>query len=58
MVEYLGDEQLVDLSRKDLTLQAKLPVEQRVHAGDELKFTVPRGKLYLFDAQTEERVRS
>src|SRR4051794_38971290 len=57
VVEYLGDEQLVHLSRKDLTLQAKLPVDQRVHAGDELKFTVPRGKLYLFDAQTEERVR-
>ena len=58
MVEYLGDEQLVDLSRKDLTLQAKLPVEQRVHAGAELTFTIPRAKLYLFDVETEERVRS
>ena len=58
VVEYLGDEQLVHLSRKDLSLQAKLPVEQRVHAGDELTFTIPRAKLYLFDAQTEERVRS
>jgi multiple sugar transport system ATP-binding protein len=57
VVEYLGDEQLVHMSRKDLSLQAKLPVEQRVQLGDELTFTVPRDKLFVFDAQTEERVR-
>jgi len=58
VVEYLGDEQLVHMTRKNESLQAKLPVDQRVQIGDELTFTVPREKLYLFDAQTEERVRA
>jgi ABC-type sugar transport system ATPase subunit len=56
VVEYLGDEQLVHMTRKDTSLQAKLPVEQRVSAGDELTFVVPRDKLRIFDAETEERV--
>jgi multiple sugar transport system ATP-binding protein len=56
VVEYLGDEQLVHMARKDTSLQAKLPVDQRVNAGDELTFVVPRDKLRLFDAQTEERI--
>jgi multiple sugar transport system ATP-binding protein len=56
VVEYLGDEQLVHLTRKDASLQAKLPVEESVTGGQELTFTVPRDKLFLFDAQTEERV--
>jgi multiple sugar transport system ATP-binding protein len=58
VVEYLGDEQLVHMTRKETSLQAKLPVDQRVSTGDELTFTVPRDHLYLFDAQTEERIRS
>jgi multiple sugar transport system ATP-binding protein len=57
VVEYLGDEQLVHLTRKDTPLQAKLPVEENVSGGQELTFTIPRDKLLLFDAQTEERVR-
>jgi multiple sugar transport system ATP-binding protein len=57
VVEYLGDEQLVHLTRKDTAIQAKLPVEAQLAAGQELKLTVPRDKLLLFDAQTEERVR-
>jgi len=58
VVEYLGDEQLVHLTRKDTSIQAKLAVEAQVGAGQELKLTVPRDKLLLFDAQTEERVRA
>jgi multiple sugar transport system ATP-binding protein len=57
VVEYLGDEQLVHLTRKDTPIQAKLSVEDQVGAGQELKLTVPRDKLLLFDAATEERVR-
>jgi ABC-type sugar transport system ATPase subunit len=56
VVEYLGDEQLVHMTRKDASLQAKLPVDERVSVGDELTFAVPRDKLYLFDAETEERI--
>jgi ABC-type sugar transport system ATPase subunit len=58
VVEYLGDEQLVHVDRKGTSLQAKLPVDQRVHVGDELTFSVPQDKLYVFDAETQERVRS
>jgi multiple sugar transport system ATP-binding protein len=57
VVEYLGDEQLVHLTRGDSSLQAKLPVEQRVGVGDEREFSVPRDKLLLFDAESEQRVR-
>jgi multiple sugar transport system ATP-binding protein len=58
VVEYLGDEQLVHMTRKDTPMQAKLPVEETVNAGDELTFSIPREKLYLFDAETEERVKT
>jgi ABC-type sugar transport system ATPase subunit len=56
VVEYLGDEQLVHLTRKDTPLQAKLPVEERVQPGDEVTLSIPRDKLHLFDPETEERV--
>src|SRR5918993_745724 len=52
VVEYLGDEQLVHLVRSDTPMLAKLPVEERVQTGDELRFSVPRDKLLLFDAET------
>jgi ABC-type sugar transport system ATPase subunit len=58
VVEYLGDEQLVHLTRKDTPLQAKLGVEDRVSAGDEVRFAIPRDKLLLFDTETEERIRT
>jgi len=56
VVEYLGDEQLVHMTREETPLQAKLPVEEKVPTGQELTFAVPRDKLLLFDAETEERV--
>jgi multiple sugar transport system ATP-binding protein len=56
VVEYLGDEQLVHFARKDRALQAKLSVEEKVSAGDNVTFVLPRAKLYLFDAETEERI--
>jgi multiple sugar transport system ATP-binding protein len=56
VVEYLGDEQLVHITRKDAELQAKLPVEEELVLGQERTFTIPRDKLLLFDASTEERV--
>jgi multiple sugar transport system ATP-binding protein len=58
VVEYLGDEQLVHITLGDTSLQAKLPVEERLNVGDEREFSVPRDKLLLFDKETEERVRS
>ncbi len=57
VVEYLGDEQLVHLTRKEKTLQAKLPVEERLNVGEEREFSVPRDKLFLFDGESEQRVR-
>src|ERR671927_1463445 len=56
VVEYLGDEQLVHMTRKDTPLQAKLPIEERVSRGEELTFSIPRDKLHLFDPETEERI--
>jgi multiple sugar transport system ATP-binding protein len=56
VVEYLGDEQLVHLTRKDTPLQAKIPVEERVRPGEEVTLSIPRDKLHLFDPETEARV--
>jgi ABC-type sugar transport system ATPase subunit len=56
VVEYLGDEQLVHLVRKDTPLLAKLPVELRLETGRSEEFAVASDKVLLFDAETEERV--
>jgi multiple sugar transport system ATP-binding protein len=56
VVEYLGDEQLVHVTRKDTPLQAKLPVEEHLTLGEERTFTIPRDKLLLFDRETQQRV--
>ena len=56
VVEYLGDEQLVHLVRKDTPLLAKLPVEERVEMGQDQEFAVAGDKVLLFDAETGERV--
>jgi multiple sugar transport system ATP-binding protein len=56
VVEYLGDEQLVHLARRDASLLAKLPVEEHVERGSQQSFSVARDKVYTFDAETEERV--
>ena len=56
VVEYLGDEQLVHLLRKDTPLLAKLPVEQRLEAGRDEQFAVANDKVLLFDAETQQRV--
>ncbi len=57
VVEYLGDEQLVHFTVRDRSLLAKLPVESRIVPGDDLSLTIPRDKLHVFDAETEEAVR-
>ena len=54
--EYLGDEQLVHMTVKDTSIQAKLPVEAHVTPGDDLSFVIPRDKIHLFDAETGEHV--
>ncbi len=58
VVEYLGDEKLVHLRRKDTPLLAKLPVEETVEQGEEAPFSVPREKVYVFDAETEQAISS
>jgi multiple sugar transport system ATP-binding protein len=58
VVEYLGDEQLVHFTVKDKSLLGKLPVDHRIAPGDDLELAIPREKLHLFDAETEEAVPS
>jgi multiple sugar transport system ATP-binding protein len=56
VIEYLGDEQLVHITRRDAELQAKLPVEDELALGQERTFTIARDKVLLFDRETEDRV--
>jgi ABC-type sugar transport system ATPase subunit len=55
-VEYLGEEQLVHVLVNDRIVLAKLPTAQALSTGEQQRFTVPRSRLYMFDAETEERV--
>jgi multiple sugar transport system ATP-binding protein len=55
VIEYLGDEQLFHLDKDGTPVQAKLPVEEDVSAGQQLTFSVPSSKLHLFDAETGRR---
>jgi multiple sugar transport system ATP-binding protein len=56
VVEYLGDEQLAHLTRDGTSLQAKLPVDDRLTLGEEHEFSVARDKVMFFDAESELRV--
>jgi multiple sugar transport system ATP-binding protein len=56
VVEYLGDEQLAHLTRDGTSLQAKLPVDDRLTLGEEHEFSVARDKVMFFDAESEQRV--
>jgi ABC-type sugar transport system ATPase subunit len=58
VVEYLGDEQLVHISLDDNALVAKLPVDRKLDHNAQFDFSIPRERIYLFDAETEQRVRS
>lgn len=55
-IEYLGEEQLAHIITRDSTIVAKLPAERLLEMGTEQSFAIPRRRLFLFDAETEERV--
>ena len=56
-IEYLGEEQLVHIrTGGDAVVLAKLPAESALSTGEQGSFTVPRRRLFLFDAETEDRV--
>jgi ABC-type sugar transport system ATPase subunit len=57
VVEYLGDEQIAHLLVNGTPIVAKLPVEDKVTAGQNADFTVDRSKLRFFGAESQDRVR-
>ena len=56
VVEYLGDERLVHLVRKDTPLLAKVPAAEHLEPGQELEVAVAAEKLHVFDATSERRL--
>jgi ABC-type sugar transport system ATPase subunit len=54
VVEYLGDELLLHLHAGEVTLVAKVPVEQRARPEQDVTLTLPADKLHLFDRESEE----
>jgi multiple sugar transport system ATP-binding protein len=56
LVEYLGDEQVVHVRIRDRRVAAKVGVDAQIHHGDGVQISVPRERVFLFDAETEERV--
>jgi multiple sugar transport system ATP-binding protein len=57
LVEYLGDEQVVHVRIRDRRVAAKVGVDVHINHGDSVQISVPRERVFLFDAQTEERVK-
>jgi ABC-type sugar transport system ATPase subunit len=57
VVEYLGDEQLVHIALGDQPIVAKVPVDRKLENNAELDFSIPQERIYLFDAETEQRIR-
>jgi len=55
-VEYLGDELLAYLRLGDSSVIAKLPADEQLEDGVDREFSVPRERIHLFDAETEQRV--
>jgi multiple sugar transport system ATP-binding protein len=58
VVEYLGDEQLVHISLAGNPVVAKLPVDRKLDHNAEFDFSIPRERIYLFDAGSEQRVQA
>jgi ABC-type sugar transport system ATPase subunit len=56
VVEYLGDEQLAHLRFGDNDVVVKLPVEPRLQAGKQERFSVPLQKVLLFDESSSQAV--
>jgi ABC-type sugar transport system ATPase subunit len=56
VVEYLGDEQLAHVRLRDHEILVKLPVEPRLHAGEQKTFSVPLEKVLLFDETSSRAV--
>jgi multiple sugar transport system ATP-binding protein len=53
VVEYLGNEKLVHLTRNGTSLVALLPVDESFSEGETVDLSVPTEKLYRFDAKDE-----
>ncbi len=58
VTEYLGDEQIVHLTVRDAPIVAKVHIGHRLPMGEEQTFSVAREHVHLFDADSEEVVRS
>jgi ABC-type sugar transport system ATPase subunit len=57
VVEYLGDEQLAHIALGDQPIVAKVPVDRKLENNADLDFSIARERVYLFDAETEQRIR-
>jgi multiple sugar transport system ATP-binding protein len=57
VIEYLGNDKLAHLTKDGTPIVALLPVECQISNGQTARFTIPRDKLHLFDADTKQAVR-
>ena len=53
VVEYLGHEELIHAQSEGHEIVALVPSEQKVQAGQEVKFAIQSDKLHVFDPETE-----
>jgi multiple sugar transport system ATP-binding protein len=54
VVEYLGNQELLHADAEGNDIVALIPSEQGAQVGDRVEFSIPPGKLHLFDPETEE----
>ena len=56
-VEYLGDEQVVELKVGDATLRAKAGPETVLHEGENVHISVPSRRIHVFDVKSGQVIR-
>jgi multiple sugar transport system ATP-binding protein len=54
VVEYLGNQELLHADAEGNEIVALVPSDRQVKVGQRVEFTIPSGRLHLFDPETEE----
>jgi len=58
VVEYMGNDELIHASAEGSDIVALIPSNRNVKAGQKVDFSVPLGKLFVFDPESEKALVS
>ena len=58
VVEYMGNDELIHARAEGNDIVALIPSNRNVKAGEQVEFSVPLGKLFVFDPESEKALVS